>query len=149
MKPFPITAAMLASMLAAPVALADETLRIGPGADSVLPRLIQTDRPRTIVGTWRLVGRQCTPFEGAIEIRPLAIKEHEADCNFKSVSRVGDVVRWVGVCNSELDSDEGRASAMRTIVVTARAYGDMLTLQYGDDPPTPPYVRCNRTRVFD
>ena len=152
MRSFPALAVLLATVLAAPVALAleaDETPRIGPGGDRLLLQRVQTGRPRTIVGVWRLVGRQCTPFEGAIQIKPLAIKEHEAGCDFKSVSRTGDVVRWVGLCSSELDSDEGRASAMRTIVVTARAYGDMLTLQYGDGPESQPYVRCNRTRLFD
>lgn len=53
---------------------------------------------RSIVGEWAPNPRMCRPMDGALKIVPLGMAGDEFSCDFKSVSRVGDVVTWRGSC---------------------------------------------------
>ncbi|TGD95298.1 hypothetical protein EU555_28810 [Methylobacterium nonmethylotrophicum] len=77
----------------------------------------------------------CRPLDGALTISPLSMAGDEFACNFKSVSRSGDVVTWRGSC-----SPSGRSDAA---VVVAALRGEVLSVRInGNDVGT--YRRCHR-----
>ena len=88
---------------------------------------------RTIVGEWALEHADCTPLAGSIVIGPLSIVGDDMRCDFRSVSRSGDVVTWRGGCG--FPEPEERAT------VVAAAQGDrlFLTINGGRNGP---YRRC-------
>lgn len=88
---------------------------------------------RTIVGEWAPDPHQCWPSQGAIAISPLSVVGDEFQCNFNSVSRLGDVVTWRGTC--------GFPDVARPATVVASLRGDTLFMRIngGDNGP---YRRC-------
>jgi hypothetical protein len=88
---------------------------------------------RTIVGKWAPDPNQCTPVDGMIGIGPLDMMGDEFACNFKSVSRSGDVVTWHGTC--------GFPTPPEPVTVVASLNGETLRISVnGND--NGPYLRC-------
>jgi hypothetical protein len=116
--------------LSAPAALAAAALLLLGGA--LAPALAQG---RTIVGDWAPEGAECTPLAGTIAIGPLSIVGDDMRCDFRSVSRSGDVVTWHGGCG--FPEPEERAT------VVAATQGDRLFLMINGGR-NGPYRRCAR-----
>lgn len=80
---------------------------------------------RSIVGDWAPDPRQCRPVDGALRIAPLGLAGDELSCNFKSVSRDGDVVTWRGKCSGSEDSSAATVvAALRGEVLSVRINGN-------------------------
>ena len=89
---------------------------------------------RTIVGAWALDEGECTPASGMVVIGPLDLVGDEFRCDFKSVSRAGDVVTWHGACRLPTTAPE-------PAIVVARLSGEALHISInGDDNGD--YRRC-------
>jgi len=56
-------------------------------------------QPRSIVGHWYLEPSDCG-MQFAYKIEPMGIYQDELQCEFDSVSRSGNTVRWKGRCNN-------------------------------------------------
>ena len=76
---------------------------------------------RSIVGDWAPNPRMCRPMDGALKIVPLGMAGDEFSCDFKSVSRAGDVVTWRGSC--------GFPGKSRAATVVAALRGEVLSVR--------------------
>ena len=70
--------------------------------------------PRSIVGVWALSGQGCARGEGSLKIGALSLESEDVTCRFKSVSRKGNVVTWMGPC------DDAEGSRMQSVTATER-----------------------------
>jgi hypothetical protein len=87
----------------------------------------------SIVGAWAPDPDNCTPVGGMIAVTPLGLTGDEFRCDFKSVSRSGDVVTWRGKC--------GFPSPFEPAVAVASLRGSKLNIRINDaDNGT--YRRC-------
>ncbi|WP_246775571.1 hypothetical protein [Methylobacterium aquaticum] len=80
---------------------------------------------RSIVGEWAPDPRRCQPIDGALKIAPLGMAGDEFSCDFKSVSREGDVVTWRGFCSAPRKAATVVAS-LRGEVLSVRVNGDSI-----------------------
>ena len=88
----------------------------------------------TIVGTWALDPRECTPMN-AVHIGPLdMMMGDEFICSFRDVSRSGEVVTWHGSCGGPEQLHE------RSTVVAERR-GKLLYIRL-NGAQNGPYLRC-------
>lgn len=104
----------------------------------LLPATVQARE--TIVGTWRHDDGVCTMADGGIQILPMGIRDHDMQCDFRSVTRKGDIVTWKGTCNAYGESPEPA-----TVVATLR--GKLLTLASNGRPWEGRMVRCSRNQL--
>ena len=88
---------------------------------------------RTIVGRWAPDPAQCTPLGGMIAIDALDMVGDEFRCDFKSVSRAGDVVTWNGAC--------GFPTLFEPAKVVASLDGDVLHVRINNED-NGAYRRC-------
>ena len=87
----------------------------------------------TIVGYWQPTDGSCSPSGGGIYIGPKEIVGDEFSCQFKDVSRRGDVVTWAGRC--------GFPEPMQRSTVVASLRGRLLTVAVNGGQ-NGPYRRC-------
>lgn len=87
----------------------------------------------SIVGTWATPGRCGVPLS-TIVVEPMSISGEDFFCDFKSVSRNGDVVNWRGRCTFG-DTPE-------TTAVTARLADGRLSYRMNRDGWNGPLQRC-------
>lgn len=116
-----------ASRLAGLLALAAEAIALaGPAgaADS-------------IVGTWATPGRCGRPLSTVV-IEPMGFSGEDFSCDFDTVSRTGDEVRWRGTC------DFGAEGGAEAATVTARLTRGMLRYRINEDGWNGPLQRCPR-----
>lgn len=88
----------------------------------------------TIVGTWATPGKCGRPLS-TIVIEPMHISGEDFYCDFASVSRTGNTVRWRGTCTYGADAAE-------KTTVTARLARGMLSYRMNRDGWNGPLQRC-------
>lgn len=88
----------------------------------------------SIIGTWATPGKCGRPLS-TIVVEPMHLSGEDFYCDFTSVSRNGDTVRWHGACTYGVDEAE-------KTVVTARLAKGMLRYQMNRDGWNGPLQRC-------
>ncbi|MEP9352423.1 hypothetical protein ABLE93_02365 [Xanthobacter sp. KR7-65] len=87
----------------------------------------------SIVGTWATPGRCGRPLS-TIVVEPMGLSGEDFFCEFHSVSRAGDAVRWRGTCTYGVDAEK--------TTVTARLAKGQLRYQMNRDGWNGPLQRC-------
>lgn len=73
----------------------------------------QCGAAETIVGKWAQVGGSCKRMPDLV-IEPMAIVAEEMRCDFRDVSRSGDLVTWHGECSDGAETTKTTAKAKLT-----------------------------------
>lgn len=100
------------------------------GAGWVIP----VSAAESTVGTWATPGRCGRPLSTVV-VYPMGFSGEDFSCDFKSVSRTGDTVRWRGACSFDAADEE-------TTSVTARLAKGMLSYRMNTDGWNGPLQRC-------
>ncbi|GGC78727.1 hypothetical protein [Chelatococcus reniformis] len=87
----------------------------------------------SLVGTWATPGRCGRPLS-TVDIRPMGFSGEDFFCDFKSVDRQGNTVRWRGQCTFGADREAA--------TVTARLAKGMLSYRINRDGWNGPLQRC-------
>lgn len=90
---------------------------------------------QTIVGIWATPGKCGRPLS-TIEVEPMGLSGEDFYCEFDTVSRTGDTVRWRGTCTFGADAEKA--------TVTARLAKGMLSYRMNQDGWNGPLQRCPR-----
>ncbi len=89
---------------------------------------------QSIVGTWATPGKCGAPL-ATIVVEPMGLSGEDFFCEFNSVARTGDTVRWRGTCTYGADTPEKTS-------VTARLAKGLLSYRMNADGWNGPLRRC-------
>lgn len=89
----------------------------------------------SIVGTWATPGRCGRPLSTVV-VDPMGFGGEDFSCDFDSVARTGNEVRWRGTC------DFGDANGAEKVTVTARLEKGRLRYRINKDGWNGPLQRC-------
>lgn len=89
---------------------------------------------QTLTGTWASPGRCGVPL-ATVKVEPMAFSGEDFFCDFSSVARTGDTVRWRGTCTFGADPKE-------KATVTARLAKGQLSYRINADGWNGPLRRC-------
>lgn len=89
----------------------------------------------SIVGTWATPGKCGRPLS-TIVVEPMGLSGEDFYCDFQTVSRTGDTVRWRGTCTYGVDEEKA--------IVTARLARGRLSYRMNQDGWNGPLQRCPR-----
>lgn len=95
--------------------------------------VVSANAAQPMVGTWASPGKCGAPL-ATVVVEPMALSGEDFFCEFGTVSRTGDTVRWRGVCT--FGPDEEKAS------VTARVARGALSYRFNTDGWNGPLRRC-------
>lgn len=104
------------------------------GAGWIIPAFAANSVVGNLLGTWATPGRCGRPLS-TVSVGPLDFSGEDFFCDFKSVSRTGDTVRWRGACSFD-------AADKEKTTVTARLSGGMLSYRINKDGWNGPLQRC-------
>jgi len=88
----------------------------------------------SVVGTWATPGRCGRPLSTVI-VYPMGFSGEDFSCDFTTVSRAGNTVRWRGACSFDAADPEKTA-------VTVRLAKGMLSYRMNKDGWNGPLQRC-------
>lgn len=89
---------------------------------------------QSIVGTWASPGKCGVPL-ATVVVEPMGLSGEDFFCDFTSVARTGDTVRWRGACTYGADAPEKS-------IVTARLSKGLLSYRINADGWNGPLRRC-------
>ena len=117
-------------------------LRCPPGIGVCLPVLLflaavttPASAAESLVGTWATPGKCGRPLSTVI-VEPLGFSGEDFHCDFTSVARTGDTVRWRGTCTFGVDAEKTG--------LTARLSGGKLSYRFDKQGWNGPLQRCPR-----
>lgn len=87
----------------------------------------------SLVGTWATPGKCGRPLSTVV-VEPMGLAGEDFSCDFASVSRKGDTVRWRGACTFGVDKENN--------LVTARLSKGRLSYRFDRQGWNGPLQRC-------
>jgi hypothetical protein len=106
------------------------------GAVALAAPFAEAEERRTLIGKWSTAEGRCQRPLSMIEIGPKSLAGEDFSCDFRSVSRRGDIVTWRGACTYGADAPVPET-------VTARLVGDRLHYRFHSQRgENGPFRRC-------
>ena len=103
-------------------------------AFSLLSLTMPAAATKSLVGTWATPGKCGRPLSTVV-VEPMGLSGEDFSCDFASVSRKGDTVRWRGGCTFGVDKENN--------VVTARLSKGRLSHRFDRQGWNGPLQRCS------